>query len=147
MTTGGIRMTTGGIRMITGGLQSLHGCGWGDLGDESLEDFAWAGLDEGICTVSDHIDDGLGPSYRGCKLGQKVLLDLNRVDSRLGCHILINRTDRLSEGYTFDSFRKFLCCRLHQRRMEGTAYRKRKGAPSTCFLHLLRCLGYSLRST
>ena len=44
--------------------------GFCGFGDEALKDFAGADLDEMICTISEHVDDTLGPAYRRRELGE-----------------------------------------------------------------------------
>ncbi len=95
-----------------------------DLADQALEHIARTELVELGCSVSNHLLNRLGPAYRRSQLLEQVLADSFRISLCLGADILLDWTERFVELSFEDCGLEILSSRLHEWRVESTAYRQ-----------------------
>ena len=111
-----------------------------DTANQSLKDISRTTFCKVVGTISDHVLNGLSPTYGRGELSDQILLDIGRIGVRHSVNVLINRTFRSLELSGFNGCCQFLFGWLHQRRVERTAHLQRQGTLGTGGLQLLTSL-------
>lgn len=86
-------------------------------------------------TIGNHVLYRLCPTYGSCQLSNEVLFDFGRISMGQSIYILINRTFRSMNVSSVDSSFQLYFGRIHEWRMESTAYLQRQSTLCTGSLH------------